>query len=56
MKEILHILLSAADRHSLNSELTKVIPSEHIPYVLKKFKEYVDKQPANPEAANQRRT
>ena len=54
-KEIIHILLGAADRQSLNSELTKVIPSEHIPYLLKKLKKYIDRLPANPEAANKRK-
>ena len=50
-EDIIRILLSASDRQSLNSELTKVIPSEHIPYVLKKFKKYADKLPANPKSA-----
>lgn len=54
-KEIIHVLLSTANRQSLNSELTKVIPSEHIPYVLKKFKKFVGKLPANPEEENKRK-
>ena len=54
-KEIIHTLLSTVNRQSLNSELTKVIPSEHIPYVLKKFKKYVAKLPANTEEENRRK-
>ena len=54
-KEIIRILLCASDRQSLNAELTKIIPSEHIPYVLKKFKQFVGKLPANPEVKNKRR-
>lgn len=54
-KEIIRILLAAANRKDLNAALTKVIPSEQIPYILKKFKKYIEKLPANPEQENRRR-
>ena len=42
--------MTGASEDDLNAALTKVIPSEQIPYVLKIFKKFVEKLPANPAA------
>lgn len=43
---IIYLLLNSQDKQSLNTELTKLIPSQNIPVLYKEFKEFIKNLPS----------